>query len=87
MQDSTKGEERELSGLWINRCNDCVFEEVTIITKNSPHGIPLKLDEGKANHPTFINKLIFDTPYKDPMVLDNVLTNVLVKRLETTDGN
>lgn len=78
MQDSQKGEERILSGLWINRCNDCVFDEV-YVKGDKPY--LLKLDEGKADRPTFINELILDLPYKDTLILDDKHTNVLVKKI------
>ncbi|TXD89692.1 hypothetical protein ESY86_07890 [Subsaximicrobium wynnwilliamsii] len=84
MQDSDRGEERVLSGLWINRCNDCQFDEVEIHTKNSK-GFPLKLDEGDASRPTFIKLLKMDVPYKDELILDDILTNVLVKKIELVD--
>ena len=85
MQDAKIKDAHVLSGLWINRCNDCVFNNVTIITKNSPKGFPIKLDEGKLSKPTFIKTLKLDVPYQDDLVLDNVLTNILVKRIETID--
>lgn len=85
MQDARIEDALVLSGLWINRCNDSVFDEIMILTKKSTNGIPLKLDEGNFLHPTFVNLLKFDKPYIDSMVLDNVLTNVLVKRLDVVN--
>ncbi|WP_421804510.1 hypothetical protein [Flagellimonas sp.] len=78
MQDSQKGEEQILSGLWINRCNDCVFDEV-YVKGEEPY--LLKLDEGKVDRPTFINELILDLPYKDTLILDDRSTNILVKKI------
>lgn len=84
MQDANFEDAFVLSGLWINRCNDCIFNSVTITTKHSQNGIPLKLDEGNIDAPTFINKLNLDVNYRDSLVLDNEITNVLVKKVEIT---
>ena len=85
MQDSVNGEERVLSGLWVNRCNNCIFNEVIIYTKNSKSAMPLKLDEGIIREPTFINILKLDVPYKDDLVLDDLFTNILVKKIIQID--
>lgn len=85
MQDSRAGEEKVLSGLWINRCNNCVFEDVQILTKKSKNGFPLKLGEGNIGMPTIIENLAFDVAYKDSLVIDDVLTNILVKRLKVIE--
>jgi len=85
MQDSKKGDEKILSALWINRCNNCLFENVQILTKYSKNGFPLKLDEGDSGKPTIIENLFLDVEYKDSLILDDILTNVLVKRLKTIE--
>lgn len=85
MQDAGKGNEKILSGLWINRCNNCIFENVQILTKYSKNGYPLKLDEGNSGMPTIIENLVLDVEYKDALILDDILTNVLVKRLKTIE--
>lgn len=86
MQDSDKGEEVKFTGLWINRCHDCQFDYVKIISKYSDirKYSPLKLDEGNIAKPTFINNLVLDLAYTDTLVVDDVLTNVLVKKVEVT---
>lgn len=85
MQGTQPGEESILSGMWINRCNNCFFNKVEIRTKYSDKGIPLKLDEGRTDQPTIINELLLDEPYKDSLVLDDILTNVLVKKITVMD--
>ena len=82
MQGTQKGEEFILSGLWINRCNYCEFDIVNIHTKYSKNGFPLKLDEGNVSKPTFIENLELDLKYTDTLVVDDILTNVLVKRIK-----
>lgn len=82
MQDSGQGEEKLLSGLWINRCDNCMFNNIEIITKNSKNGVPLKLDEGNHALPTIIENLVLDVEYKDSLVIDDILTNILVKHLK-----
>lgn len=84
MQDANQGDERVISGLWVNRCNNCQFDNVEIRTKNSK-GHPLKLDEGKSSEPTIINTLKLDVPYEEDLVLDDILTNVLVRKIELVD--
>ncbi len=85
MQDSVKGEEKVLSGLWINRCNNCIFNEIEIHTKNSTGGIPLKLDQGIIRSPSFINYLALDVKYEDSIILDDIFTNILVKKIVEID--
>jgi hypothetical protein len=85
MQDSTVGEEKKLSGLWINRCNDCIFNDVEVRTKDSKKAYVLKLDEGTITQPTFINVLKLDVPYKDSIILDDIFTNILVKKIIQVD--
>lgn len=87
MQDAAKEDMKILSGLWINRCNNTTFNKVTIKTKKAKQGFPLKLDEGKPDEPTFINELILDVPYEDELVVDDVLTNVLVKKISIIVDN
>ena len=85
MQGTQPGEELVSSGMWVNRCNNCFFDKVEIKTKSSDKGIPLKLDEGETDQPTIINELLLDTAYLDSLVLDDILTNVLVKKITVID--
>lgn len=84
MQGVQTGEELILSGVWINRCNNCFFDKIKVVTKSNK-GIPLKLDEGKIGMPTIINELILDVKYRDSLVLDDILTNVLVKKISISN--
>jgi len=85
MQDAQKEDSYVMSGLWLNRCNNSTFNKVKILTKESPVGFPLKLDEGNTAKPTFINHLELDVKYTDTLVIDDVLTNILVKKITTLD--
>jgi len=85
MQDAQKEDSYVMSGLWLNRCNNSIFNKVKILTKESPIGFPLKLDEGDTAKPTVINHLELDVKYTDALVVDDVLTNVLVKKVTTLD--
>ncbi|SDS43458.1 hypothetical protein [Winogradskyella sediminis] len=82
MQDATMDDALVLSGLWVNRCNNCNFKNVKISTKYSENGFPLKLDEGKVGMPTIIENLELDIKYQDSLIVDDVLTNVIVKKLK-----
>lgn len=84
MQGVQTGEELVLSGVWINRCNNCFFDNIKVVTKSNK-GIPVKLDEGKIGMPTIISELILDVEYRDSLVLDDILTNVLVKKISISN--
>ncbi len=80
--DAKDDEVKTFSGFWINRCNDCEFNNVEINTNNSLGDYSLKLDEGQAYNPSFIYNLkLIEGKNKLP-ILDDYLTNILVKRVE-----
>lgn len=81
LEDAKENTQKIFTGLWINKCNNCTFNSVKVVTKNSKT-FALKLGLGKSNEPTIINNLTLDIPYKDELILDSKLTNVLVKKLQ-----
>ncbi len=80
--DAKDDEVKTFSGLWINKCNDCEFNSVEVNTNNSLGDYSLKLDEGQAYNPSFIYNLkLIESKNKLP-ILDDYLTNILVKKVE-----
>lgn len=86
MQEAKSGQEHIKSGVWINRCNNCIFKNITVYTKNSPEGFPLKLDKGKPNMPTVIERLVLDTKYRDTLIIDELESNIIVKRIDVFEN-
>lgn len=58
MQDAVKGEEKEFTGLWINKCYDCAFDKVTINEKESKGKYTAFFDAGDKTKPTLIGEMI-----------------------------
>ena len=81
MQEAKPGHEKIVSGAWINRCNGCSFKSMTIITRNSPLGFPLKLDKGRLDRPTIIEHLILDQKYTDTLIVDEINSNIILKKI------
>lgn len=81
LEDAKEHQEKIFTGLWINKCNNCTFNKVKISTKNSKE-YALKLGLGLSNSPTIIDTLSLDQPYKNELILDDILTNVLVKKIQ-----
>lgn len=80
LDDAKLGQEKIFSGLWLNKCNNCNFDKVTVITDSSRF-YALKLGLGLYNKPTIIKTLVLDKEYKDELILDDLLTNILVKKI------
>ncbi|MBQ4820086.1 hypothetical protein [Aquimarina sp. MMG016] len=80
LEDAAPGEEMEFAGVWINRCNNCEFDFVTINDQYKRARYSLKLDEGKYAEPTFIYNLEIKGMAKELSILDDELTNILVKK-------
>ncbi len=78
--DAKPGEEKLFSGLWINKCNNCHFNFVTINNAKGKGNYSLRLDEGNYAEPTFIYSLQLDARAKEMKILDDKLTNILVKK-------
>jgi len=79
LEDASAGEEKEFSGAWINRCNDCVIDTLEIISNTDFGKYSLRLHEGLYHEPTFINNVHFKNKAKELSIDDDELTNILVK--------
>jgi hypothetical protein len=79
LEDAVPGEEKEFAGAWINRCNDCEIDSLSITNNFLKGKFSLRLDEGLYHEPTFIYNLHFGVKVKELPVKDDLLTNILVK--------
>jgi len=79
LEDANLGEEKEFTGAWVNRCNNCVIDTLEINSIISKETYSLRLDEGVYHKPTFINNIHFGTKVKRLPIKDDLLTNILVK--------
>lgn len=79
LEDATPNEEKEFSGAWINRCNNCEIDTLQVISNVKKGKYSLRLDEGKYHQPTFIYNIHIGGKAKNLPIKDNELTNILVK--------
>lgn len=65
--DNAKGEHKEFTALWINKCYDCSFDKITINEKDSKGKYTAFFDAGDKKRPTLIDEIVIlnDTPSID----------------------
>jgi hypothetical protein len=56
--DNAKGEHKEFTALWINKCYDCTFDKVTINEKDSKGKYTAFFDAGNKLKATIIDELV-----------------------------
>ncbi len=82
MQDTAKGEEQYITGLWLNICNNSTIGNVTINTEKSKGKYAVWLDSGNVGKPTVIENItLIGGDSKLPIYAEET-TNVVVERLE-----
>ena len=79
LEDADLGEEKEFSGVWINKCSDCTFDTISISNKFKKGNYSLRLDQGIYEKPTFIYNVRISEEAKNLEILADKLTNILVK--------
>lgn len=79
LEDAASGEEREFSGAWINRCNNCEIDSLIVNSTLKKGNYSLRLDEGKYHEPTFIYNVRLENNARNLPIKDDELTNILVK--------
>ena len=79
LDDASPGEETEFTAVWINRCNSCEIDSLSINSTFNKGKYSLRLDEGKYHEPTFINNIQLNNKAKELPIKDDKLTNILVK--------
>lgn len=67
MQDAAKGEEKDFTAVWVNKCYDCAFEKIIINEKDSKGKYTAFFDAGDKTKPTVIGEIIIlnDNPLID----------------------
>lgn len=78
LDDAKPGSEKEFSGVWLNKCNNCDIDSLEI-SNNFQKPYSLKLGIGIYSEPAVINNLSLKGKAKQAPIEDNLLTNVLVK--------
>ncbi len=56
--DNAKGEHKEFTALWINKCYDCAFDKITINEKDSKGKYTVFFDAGDKERPTLIDEIV-----------------------------
>lgn len=79
LEDAKPNEEKQFSGAWLNKCNDCQIDSLEIKNNTKKGTFSLRLDEGKYHQPTFIYNINISGKAKKLPIKDNELTNILVK--------
>lgn len=79
LEDVDLGLEKGFSGAWINKCNDCVLDSLSISNSRNLGRYSLNLGIGSYSNPTFINNINFNKKAKEMLIKDSPLTNILVK--------
>lgn len=76
---TNKNEEKDFTGLWINRCSNCSIDSLLINNPLQKGIYSLQLDSGIPHNPSFINNIHFDNFAKRMLIKDDRMTNILVK--------
>ena len=79
LEDASPGEEKEFSGFWMNKCNNCEIDSLSINNTANSGVYSLRLDEGLYHKPSFINNINFKNEAIGMTIKDDILTNILVK--------
>jgi hypothetical protein len=75
--DAKKGDEKDFTGFWINKCNSCNIDSLVINSNKGKYS--LHLDKGISSKPTFISNIHFNKKAKKMKTKSHKLTNVLVE--------
>ncbi len=69
MQESMPGQEKEFTGVWLNKCTNTTIDQIIIDCEKSNGKFALKFERGSIFKPTIINQLIVKN-YKKDLPLD-----------------
>ena len=84
LEDADSDEVAVISSLWINKCQDSRFTNVTIDCSNSQPQFTVNFDEGNSSEPTIIDYLVIKNNPKEIQLLPNDLTNCVVRHFKNT---
>ncbi|WP_452225478.1 hypothetical protein [Lacinutrix chionoecetis] len=82
LDDSAKGQTDNVTGLWLNKCNNTSIGNVTINTANSKGTYSVWLDEGNTAQPTTIESITLTGGDKKLPLFAEETTNVVVRDLK-----
>lgn len=82
MQDASKGEEQNITGLWINNCNNSIFGNVKINTNNSKGKYAVWLDTGDTAKPSIVESVTLNGGDGKLPIFAEETTNTVIKSLE-----
>ncbi len=82
LEDAAAEEIAVTSALWINKCHDSRFTNVTIDCTDSKPQVTVNFDEGGSSEPTIIDYLTIKNNSGNIQLLPNDLTNVVVRHFK-----
>ncbi|WP_157358372.1 hypothetical protein [Winogradskyella sp. J14-2] len=85
LEDAKPEAQKVFSGAWFNKCNDCTIDTLMINAKKGNKTYSARFDLGVYSKPCIINTIKFNSIAKQMPIEDDVLTNVLVKRVLKDD--
>lgn len=83
--DDTNVDEKEtfkITGLWLNKCNDCLIGSAVVNTNDSKGEHAIWLDEGDRSKPSIINKIKLIGGEKNMDIYVEELSNAVIKKVE-----
>ncbi len=79
LEDAKPKEETEFTGLWMNKCDNCEVDSLSIDNTKLGATYSLRLGEGVYHEPSFIYNINFKNKAIGMTIKDDILTNILVK--------
>lgn len=74
-------ETNQITGVWLNKCNNSAIGSITINTKNSKGTYSVWLDEGNIGEPTTIEKVTLIGGDKQLPIFANELSNCVIRKV------
>lgn len=81
LEDAKPKAQEVFAGAWFNKCNDCTIDTLFIKAKQNNTTFSAKFGLGVYSKPCIINNIGFNEYAQQMPIEDDLLTNVLVKRI------
>ncbi|WP_282042231.1 hypothetical protein [Winogradskyella flava] len=85
LEDAKPNAQLQFTGAWFNKCNDCTIDTLIIGSNINKEIYSARFDLGTYSKPCIINNIEFLDYAKKLQILDDMLTNVLVKNVLGND--
>lgn len=85
LEDAKPEAQKMFSGAWFNKCNDCTIDTLILKAKPNNKMYSANFGLGVYSKPCIINNIMRNSYAKEMPIKDDVLTNVLVKRILEDD--